>query len=81
MSIMGIGANIIGYADKDIDKAVKNVIKNSVSASLNCPEEVELAELLIQIHPWADMVRYTRGGGEACAMAIRVARAYTKKKI
>jgi len=79
MSIMGIGSNILGYADAEVDNAVINAIKNSVSSSLNCPEEVELAELLIDIHPWADMVRYTRSGGEACAVAIRIARAHTKR--
>ena len=79
MSIMGIGANIIGYADNDIDNAVIECINNSVSSSLNCPEEVELSELLMEIHPWADMARYTRGGGEACAMAIRIARAATRR--
>lgn len=77
MSIMGIGANILGYADPDVDEAVISAIKNSVSSSLNCPEEVELAELLTTIHPWSDMVRYTRSGGEACALAIRMARAST----
>ena len=79
MSIMGIGANILGYADEDVDNAVKNAINNGISSSLNCPEEVELAELLIELHPWADMVRYTRSGGEACAIAIRIARAHTKR--
>ena len=79
MSIMGIGANILGYADDDVDTAVKNVIDSSISSSLNCPEEVELAELLIKIHPWANMVRYTRSGGEACALAIRIARASTEE--
>ena len=58
MSIMGIGANILGYADDDVDNAVKKVIENGVSSTLNCPEEVELAELLIKIHPWANMVRF-----------------------
>lgn len=77
MSIMGIGANILGYADDDVDNAVIEAIKNGNSSSLNCPEEVELAELLTGIHPWAQMVRYTRGGGEAMAMAIRIARAFT----
>ena len=48
MSIMGIGANILGYADDDVDNAVKEVIENGVSSTLNCPEEVELAELLIR---------------------------------
>jgi glutamate-1-semialdehyde 2,1-aminomutase len=79
MSIMGIGANILGYADNDVDDAVIDAIKNGVSSSLNCPEEVELAELLINIHPWASMVRYTRSGGEACSVAIRIARAKTKR--
>jgi len=79
MSIMGIGANILGYADDDVDNAVREAIEKGISSSLNCPEEVELAELLIELHPWADMVRYTRSGGEACAVAIRIARAATKR--
>lgn len=79
MSIMGIGANILGYADDDVDNAVIKAIKKGNSSSLNCPEEVELADLLIKLHPWADMVRYTRSGGEACAVAIRIARAHTKR--
>jgi len=79
MSIMGIGANILGYADDDVDKAVVDAIQSGVSSTLNCPEEVELAELLVDLHPWADMVRYTRSGGEACAVAIRIARAATKR--
>jgi len=79
MSIMGIGANILGYADEDVDNAVLESIKRGNSSSLNCHEEVELAELLIDLHPWADMVRYTRSGGEACAVAVRIARAHTKR--
>ena len=79
MSIMGIGANILGYADDDVDNAVIEAIKKGNSSSLNSYEEIELAELLTDIHPWADMVRYTRSGGEACAVAIRIARAHTKR--
>ena len=77
MSISGIGANVLGYADPDVDTAVKNAVANGTSCSLNCPEEVELAELLCEIHPWAQMVRYARSGGEAMAVAVRIARAYT----
>ena len=51
MSISGIGANVFGYADPDVDAAVKNAIANGTSCSLNCPEEVELAELLCELHP------------------------------
>ena len=49
--------------------------------TLNCPEEVLLAEEIIKHHPWASMVKFTRGGGEANALAIRLARANTKKKM
>ena len=80
MSIMGIGANILGYADQEVDEAVIEAIKNGVSSTLNCPEEVELADLLVELHPWAKMVRYTRSGGEACAVAIRIARAATRRE-
>src|SRR5665648_799341 len=77
MSIMGVGACVLGYADKDVNDAVKQAIDNGTTSTLNCPEEVELAELLCKIHPWADMVRYTRSGGEAVSLAIRIARAAT----
>ena len=77
MSIGGIGANILGYADPDVDAAVREAINNGTSCSLNCPEEVDLAETLCELHPWADMVRYARTGGEAMALAVRVARAHT----
>jgi glutamate-1-semialdehyde 2,1-aminomutase len=79
MSIAGIGANILGYADPDVDRAVINAIKSGSSSSLNCPEEVELADLLCELHPWADMVRFARTGGESMAIAVRIARAYTGK--
>ncbi|MBU2511632.1 aminotransferase class III-fold pyridoxal phosphate-dependent enzyme [bacterium] len=81
MSIGGIGANVLGYADDDVDNAVMEAIKNGSSSSLNCPEEIELADLLCQIHPWADMARFSRTGGEAMAIAVRIARAYTGKDV
>lgn len=79
MSIMGVGACTLGYADEDVNKAVKNVIDEGSMSTLNSYEEVELAELLFKIHPWAESVRYARTGGEAMVIAIRIARAYTKK--
>ncbi|MBI9082618.1 MAG: aminotransferase class III-fold pyridoxal phosphate-dependent enzyme [Desulfobacterales bacterium] len=79
MSIAGIGANVLGYADPDVDEAVKRAIDNGTSCSLNCAEEVELADLLCEIHPWAEKVRYARTGGESMAVAVRIARAYTGK--
>lgn len=79
MSIAGIGANILGYADPDINAAVIEAIDSGSSSSLNCPEEVELADLLCEIHPWAEKVRFARTGGESMAIAVRIARAYTGK--
>ncbi len=79
MSIMGVGACILGYADDDVNKAVKSVIDSGSMATLNSPEEVELADMLLKINPWAKMVRYARSGGEAMAIAVRIARAYTKR--
>jgi len=75
MSIMGIGTNILGYGHPEVDDAVRKVIDAGNMSTLNCPEEVYLAERLIELHPWADMVRLTRSGGEANAVAIRIARA------
>lgn len=79
MSIMGIGSCILGYADPDVNRAVKYAIDNASMTSLNSPEEVELAELLCELHPWAKMVRYARTGGEAAAIAVRIARGFTGK--
>jgi len=79
MSYMGIGACILGYADNEVNEAVKYVIDRGNMATLNAPEEVMLAELLVALHPWSSMVRFARTGGEAMAIAVRIARAKTKK--
>lgn len=79
VSIMGIGTNILGYANQEIDDAVVATVRNGNMSTLNCPEEVFLAEKLIEMHPWASMVRFARSGGEANAIAIRIARSATGK--
>jgi glutamate-1-semialdehyde 2,1-aminomutase len=79
ISIMGIGTNILGYGHPEVDEAVKKVVELGNTSTFNCPEEVYLAERLIELHPWADMVRLTRTGGEANAISIRIARAATGK--
>lgn len=81
MSFMGIGANVLGYCDEDVDRAVMDAVEHGSMCTLNAPEEVELAELLLELHPWADMVRYAKTGGEALSVAVRIARAYTDKEI
>jgi len=81
MSYMGIGSCILGYAEDSVNKAVKEAVDCGNMTTLNAPQEVELAELLCDIHPWADEVRYARSGGESMAIAVRIARAKTKKDI
>lgn len=80
MSHNGVGACILGYADPDVDAAVRAAIDCGSMATLNCPEEVELADLLCELHPWAGMARFARCGGEAMAVAVRIARAQTGRE-
>ena len=79
VSIMGVGTNILGYSNSRVDKAVHQRLKKGNMTTLNCKEEVILAEKLVKLHPWSDQVRFARSGGEANAIAIRIARAHTKK--
>lgn len=77
MSNNGVGSCPLGYADPDVNAAVKAAIDAGSMTTLNCPEEVGLAELLCELHPWASLVRYARTGGESMAVAVRIARAKT----
>lgn len=81
VSYMGIGANVLGYANDEVDDAAIEAIKNGGMSTLNAPEEVYLAEELLKLHPWAGGVRYTKAGGEAMALAARIARAHAHKDI
>ena len=76
---MAIGACILGYADPDVNNAVQQSVSRGNISTLNCPSEVELTKLLLELHPWADMARYTRASGEACSMAVRIGRASSGK--
>jgi glutamate-1-semialdehyde aminotransferase len=73
----GIGCCLLGYADPVVNAAVTACIANGSMCTLNPPAEVALADLLCEIHPWAENVRYARAGGEAMSIAIRIARAAT----
>jgi glutamate-1-semialdehyde 2,1-aminomutase len=79
MFIMGIGTNSLGYSHPKVDEAVRQVINKGNMSTFNCPEEVALAEKLVELHPWGDMVRFARSGGEANAIAIRIGRASSGK--
>jgi glutamate-1-semialdehyde 2,1-aminomutase len=78
-SYMGVGACILGYKDKDVNKEVHCAVDRGNMCTLNCPSEVQLTKLLLKIHPWADMARYSRASGEACCMGVRIGRAASKK--
>lgn len=79
MSYCGIGATVLGYGDPDVDAAVRDAISKGSMTTLNCPEEVELAEELLALHPWAQMARFCRAGGEAMAISVRIARSSTRR--
>ena len=79
MSIMGIGTNTLGYGHSEVDEAVMKTVRDGNMSTFNCPEEVYLAEKLVELHPWRDMVRFARAGGEINSIAVRIARASTGK--
>lgn len=81
VSYMSLGASTLGYNDEDVDKAVVDVVKKGNISTLNPHEEVELAEKLIELHPWSSKARFTRSGGEAISVAVRIARAKSNKDI
>ncbi len=75
-----VGTSVLGYSNDKVNQSVlKNINKGNMT-TLNCPEEVHLSNQIIKHHPWASMVKFTRGGGEANAVAIRIARSCTKNK-
>jgi len=77
--LMSIGTNILGYAEPNVSKAVIKSIQNGNMSTLNCVEEQLLAKKLIKMHPWSGAAKFARTGGEANAIAIRIARAFNKK--
>lgn len=78
-SNFSVGTNSLGYGNKNVDAAVIRCISKGNMSTLNPPEEVYLAERLIELHPWSSMARFARTGGEANSIAIRIARAFTGK--
>lgn len=80
MSYMGVGSCVLGYCHTHVDSAVSDALEAGVMSTLNPPEEVKLAEKLVEMHDWADMVRFGRPGGEAVTLAVRLARAYTNSE-
>ena len=80
MAQMGIGSSTLGYSNKYVNKAVKKIIDKGISTTLNAPEEVQLAKKLIKLNPGYKGVKFARSGGEAMAVAVRIARSFVKKQ-
>ncbi len=81
LSINGIGACLLGYRDPDVTQAVLRRVNLGAMSTLNPPEEVDLADKLCEIHPWAEQVRFARSGGEIASIAVRIARATTDRSL
>jgi len=77
----GVGQNVLGYANKKIDRKVNKENKLGNMSSLNCYQEVDLAKKLVSIHKWSGICRFAKTGGEANAIAVRIARSYAKKNV
>ena len=78
---MALGAALLGYADPDVDAAVSRQMADGAVFSLPHPLEVEVAELLAERIPCAEMVRFGKNGSDATAGAVRLARACTGREI
>lgn len=76
-SIGGIGATTLGFACDEVDKEVIKQVKNGSASSLNSQVELECTKKLKKAIPWIENARYTRSGGEANALSIRIARSAT----
>ena len=79
--VNAVSAIILGHHDDVVDDAVKEQVDRGSIYTINSPKEVELAEELIDTIPSAEMVKYGKGGGDACAIAARIARGATGKDI
>ena len=65
LATMGVGTNILGYANSEINNEIIKIVKKSNISTLNSIEEIKLTKLLLKMNPWASMARYTKTGGEA----------------
>ena len=76
---MGVGPISLGYCYKVVDDAIRAQLEDGITFSLMHPLEVEVAELLRDISPQADMIRFSKTGADVTSAAVRLARAYTNR--
>lgn len=77
---MAIGPLSLGYAYDKVDEAIKEQLRDGITFSLMHPLEVEVAELINQVIPNAESVRFSKTGADVTSAAIRLARAYTGRE-
>lgn len=77
---MGAGAVLLGHAYPSVVLEVQEQAARGTGLTVNHPLEIEAAELLASTVPCAEMVRFCKGGGEANAVAVRIARAATGRE-
>lgn len=76
---MGIGPVSLGYCYDRVDNAIIEQLKQGITFSMMHPLEVELAELIREVVPNAESVRFSKTGADVTSAAVRLARAYTGK--
>jgi glutamate-1-semialdehyde 2,1-aminomutase len=75
-----VGMCPLGYSNDFVNKQIIKTIKLGNISTLNSVKEYDCAKKMIKLHPWFDMARFTKSGGEAMSVAVRIARSYTKKE-
>ncbi len=78
---MALGPISLGYCYNEVDNAIKEQLKDAINLTLMHPLELEVSELLIDVIPCAEMVRFGKNGSDVTACAIRLARAYTGRDL
>ena len=75
--VSSLASITLGYGDPEVNKAVKKQLRLGVSLSLPARLEAEVSELIVEMVPSAEMVRFGKNGSDATSAAIRLARAFT----
>lgn len=78
---MGLGAVLLGYADDRVAEVIAAQAKQGTIFTLSHPLELELSQILTELIPSAEMVRFGKNGSDVTSAAVRVARAFTGREI
>ena len=79
--LLALGPVTLGYNYPAVNEAIIKQLKDGITFTMMHPFEVELAELLVEVIPSAEMVRYGKNGSDATSGAVRAARAFTGRDL